>query len=393
MLFKVLRLAPIGRYYLHLRYSCWGVRSFKNKSPSGLGRLIFVVVFMLAHGQASAACNISFSTAVGGQVTQSGSEYKYTFSTQNYADCDPGGKTDGTGSSLGIYVDAIGNQNSNGNKIFPSSSLHGVNNVYIMSIGGIPGPTNIDAFYYTPPSGYSGLDAFTFYDFNSNSYTVNVTVVPSATAPDAPTIGTATAGDAQATVTFTAPVSDGGSAITGYAATSTPGGLTGTSTGSAATPIVVTGLTNGTSYTFKVTATNAIGTSTASAASNAVIPKTPQTITFTYPGAQTFGTTPTLSATASSGLAPTFTSTTTGVCTITSGGALTFVTAGSCTINADQAGNTSYLAATTVPQTFAVNAIVPGAPTGAVGTAGDTQVSVAFAAPAFTGGTPSLTTQ
>ena len=46
--------------------------------------------------------------------------------------------------------------------------------------------------------------------------------------PDAPTIGTATARYAQATVSFTAPSSDGGSAITSYTATSSPGGITGT---------------------------------------------------------------------------------------------------------------------------------------------------------------------
>jgi hypothetical protein len=95
---------------------------------------------------------------------------------------------------------------------------------------------------------------------------------PPATAPDAPTIGTATAGDAQATVTFTAPTSDGGSAITAYTATSTPGGGTGTLTQAGSGTITVTGLTNGTAYTFTVTATNTIGTSTASANSNSVTP-------------------------------------------------------------------------------------------------------------------------
>ena len=78
-----------------------------------------------------------------------------------------------------------------------------------------------------------------------------------ATVPGAPTVGTATAGNAQATVTFTAPASNGGSPITGYTVTSAPGGLTGTGTTS---PITVTGLTNGTAYTFTVKATNAIGT-------------------------------------------------------------------------------------------------------------------------------------
>lgn len=87
-------------------------------------------------------------------------------------------------------------------------------------------------------------------------------------APGAPTIGTATGGDAQASVTFTPPADDGGALITGYTVTSSPGGLTGTGTGS---PIVVTGLTNGTAYTFTVTATNGVGTGSASSASSSVI--------------------------------------------------------------------------------------------------------------------------
>ena len=212
------------------------------------------------------------------------------------------------------------------------------------------------------------------------------------TAPSAPTIGTATAGDRQASVTFTAPVSNGGSAITTYTATANPGGAFGSCAGPAACTATVTGLNNGTAYTFTVTATNGIGTSTASGASNSATPKGNQTITFPNPGAQNFGTTPDLSSTASatSSLAPTFTSSTPGVCTITSGGALTFVTAGSCTIDADQVGNTVWNAATTVTQTFTVNAVVPGAPTIGTATAGDTQATVTFTAPTSTGGAPIL---
>ena len=207
-----------------------------------------------------------------------------------------------------------------------------------------------------------------------------------AAAPDAPTIGTATAGDSQVSVTFTAPASNGGSAITTYTATASPGGAFGTCPGPAACTATVTGLTNGTAYTFTVTATNADGTSLASGASNSATPKGNQTITFTNPGAQTFGTTPTLSATATSSLTATFTSSTTGVCTITSGGTLTFVRAGSCTIDADQAGNGTWNAASTISRTFTVNAIVPSAPNIGAATAGDTQASVTFSAPASNGG-------
>lgn len=211
------------------------------------------------------------------------------------------------------------------------------------------------------------------------------------TAPDAPTIGTATAGDGQVSVTFTAPGNNGGSAITTYTATASPGGAFGTCAGPAACTATVTGLSNGTAYTFSVTATNAIGTSVVSGSSNSATPKGAQTITFANPGAQNYGSTPTLSATAASatgtdGLTVAFSSSTTGVCTITSGGSLTFVTAGSCTIDADQAGDSATNAAATVTQTFTVNAIVPGAPTIGTATAGDTEATITFSAPASSGG-------
>jgi uncharacterized protein (TIGR02145 family) len=85
--------------------------------------------------------------------------------------------------------------------------------------------------------------------------------------PDPPTNPVATAGIAQASVAFTPPAFDGGSAITGYTVTSSPGSFTATG---ASSPLVVTGLTDGTAYTFTVVATNAAGNSVASTASAAV---------------------------------------------------------------------------------------------------------------------------
>ncbi|MBL9142692.1 MAG: tail fiber protein [Verrucomicrobiaceae bacterium] len=116
--------------------------------------------------------------------------------------------------------------------------------------------------------------------------------------PGAPTIGTATAGNASASVAFTAPAITGGSAILDYTVTSNPGTITATGSNS---PITVSGLTNGTAYTFTVTARNAIGPGAASAPSNSVTPAAPADIPITIG----VGSTLTIDATGSAGAAET----------------------------------------------------------------------------------------
>lgn len=107
--------------------------------------------------------------------------------------------------------------------------------------------------------------------------------------PDAPIIGTATAGDTQVSVTFTAPSNVGGGAITSYIAVAkdSSSGAVFTNTG-ASSPIVVTGLTNGNTYTVTVAATNAFGTGPRSAASNSATPIPPQQIAYTTAGTYTW---------------------------------------------------------------------------------------------------------
>ena len=99
----------------------------------------------------------------------------------------------------------------------------------------------------------------------------NATSSVAASVPGAPTIGTATAtGATTATISFTAPASNGGATITSYTATSSPGGITGTLSQAGSGTITVSGLTAETSYTFTVRATNSVGQSAASAASNSI---------------------------------------------------------------------------------------------------------------------------
>ena len=145
---------------------------------------------------------------------------------------------------------------------------------------------------------------------NGTSYTFTVTatnangdgpasspsnaVTPSApTAPGAPTGVSATAGNGSATVNWTAPSSNGGSAITKYTVTpfigstaQTPVTVTGSPP---ATSTTVTGLTNGTSYTFTVSATNAVGDGPASSPSNAVTPNVAPTVTSVTPSSGATG--------------------------------------------------------------------------------------------------------
>jgi hypothetical protein len=87
--------------------------------------------------------------------------------------------------------------------------------------------------------------------------------------PGAPTNVTAVAGNASAKVSFTAPASDNGSPVKSYTVISSPGGA---HVSGAASPITVAGLTDGTKYTFTVTANNEVGPGPPSKPSNAVTP-------------------------------------------------------------------------------------------------------------------------
>ena len=83
-------------------------------------------------------------------------------------------------------------------------------------------------------------------------------------APDAPTIGIATAGNASATVNFTAPINTGGSAIIDYTVSCSASGQTTQATTGTSSPITVSNLNNSAIYACSVVARNTAGNSSAS---------------------------------------------------------------------------------------------------------------------------------
>jgi alpha-tubulin suppressor-like RCC1 family protein len=201
-------------------------------------------------------------------------------------------------------------------------------------------------------SGQLGADIPTTFAYSATAVNVAPSTI-AATVPGAPIIGTASAGNAQATVVFAGPASTGSSAIIDYTATSAPGNVTGTCV-APCTSITVAGLTNATSYTFTVKARNSAGSSAASAASNAVTPTavpSPQTISFPGLADRALNSASFIvNAAASSGLTVSF-SAATGTCSV-SGNTVLLLAVGVCSITSSQAGNAAFTAATPVTQSF-----------------------------------------
>ncbi len=252
-----------------------------------------------------------------------------------------------------------------------------------------------------PPATTCAINGLT----NGLTYTVSVTATnagatsPASTpavsvapvgAPPAPGAPTAVPGNTSATVTWTTPISTGGSPITGYTVTSAPDGLKCTTT--TALSCTVTGLKNLKSYTFKVTAKNALGTSPSSPASNAVVPANvpgaPTSVTLAVgdrtlvatwvaPASNGGSAITKYVATAYSGATASASCTTAGaltcaITTLTNGTSYTIKVVASNLIGAGPASAASAAAIPVVP---------PGAPTNISGTGGNTTATITWLAP------------
>lgn len=190
-------------------------------------------------------------------------------------------------------------------------------------------------------------------------------VIPEAV-PGQPTGLSGNPGNGQATLTWIAPTDNGGRNITTYKVEySTNGGNSWTDyphPNSSSTSLVVTGLNNGTSYIFRVAATNSVGTGTYSSASTTVNLVAPLSLSFgnrpvgVIPGEPT-GTHSVSATTSPANIGTTvFASTTPLVCTVNSStGALRVLSIGTCTITANNAGTANYSAAPMQTQSIPVS--------------------------------------
>ncbi|HWF52293.1 MAG TPA: DUF4082 domain-containing protein [Solirubrobacteraceae bacterium] len=131
----------------------------------------------------------------------------------------------------------------------------GVNNPPLHALANA---TSADGVY-----AYSSSSVFPSGSFNATNYWVDVLFTNKITAPTAPQNVNATGATQEAQVTWSPPASNGGSSVTGYTVTPYAGTAAGTpvQVSGTVTSATVAGLSNGTAYTFQVSATNSVGTS------------------------------------------------------------------------------------------------------------------------------------
>lgn len=182
-----------------------------------------------------------------------------------------------------------------------------------------------------------------------------VSATPKADAPGAPTLSAVAGGPGQLTLTFKAPTSNGGAAITGYQY-SLDGAKTWNNLATTTSPAVVTGLGYAVAYSVAMRAVNSTGPGLASGLKAATTTKIAQTITFKPVTALKVGAELTLSATTTPvGRTVTFTATPSSVCVVVNSTTLRALAKGSCTVTASLAGDATYAAATNVTAKITVS--------------------------------------
>jgi titin len=274
----------------------------------------------------------------------------------------------------------------------------------VVSSSLVPATMTITGLFYDTPSQFSvaGINIAGTGAYAPWSNPVTIASAP----PDAPSGPTAVGNpDGSVDLSWTAPA-ENGVTISTYTVTPTPAcaGCTGLSlTGNPpSATTAISGLDLGTSYTFTVTATNALGPSIASAPSNAITPATaPGAPTLVHGSAQPDGTVDvTWVAPADNGATIiSYAVTSSPACSACTGVTVTGSPAASSTTVAGLTSGTAYTFSVTAtnaagpgaassPSNAVTPALAPGTPSGVVSTANsDGSVGLSWTAPADNGAT------
>jgi hypothetical protein len=272
-----------------------GSASLSWHAPSGAGAATSYTITPYIGAEAQPTTTIDgtppASTATITGLTN-GTTYTFTVTTTNAVGTSPASEASNavtpatTPSAPSAVTATAGNASATVSWSAPASGGAAITGYTITPyIGASAQPaTTVTGFPPLTATTITGLTNGTTYTFtvtatnalgNSPSSEHSATATP-ATTPSAPSAVTATAGNASATVTWTAPSSNGGSPLTGYTVTpyigteaQAPTKITGTPP---TTSTTVTGLSNGTTYSFTVTAANALGNGPSSERSATITP-------------------------------------------------------------------------------------------------------------------------
>ena len=172
--------------------------------------------------------------------------------------------------TLEVYV---ANVNAGWNNLFPVTTLKNVTPDMLAQMAFAPATGRYVRLVFTGAAGDVSIKDINLLPYEKSAVTPATNPAPwasAATAPNAPENLAAQSGDGRVALTWEAPF-DGSSAITGYTLTISPAIGDAIALPASATSYTVTGLTNGTAYSFSLTAANAKGAS--AAATTAATPR------------------------------------------------------------------------------------------------------------------------